>query len=126
VLEGTDHIVYYVTDVERTIAWYEELFGLNAEGIEIWRSGRKPFVSIRVSPALIIDLMPGEPNGAGVDHIAFTTGPDAFDAFAATHVDLIEMGPAQLSGARGIGEGLYLRDPDNHRIELRTYRTGTR
>jgi catechol 2,3-dioxygenase-like lactoylglutathione lyase family enzyme len=125
VLEGTDHIVYYVTDVERTIAWYQELFGLAAEGIEIWRSGEKPFASVRVNSALIIDFMPGTPNGSGVDHVAFATGPDAFDAFAAAHADLIEMGPAQLSGAHGIGDGLYLRDPDNHRIEIRTYRTGT-
>ena len=122
-LEGTDHIVYYVTDIERTIAGYQETFGLEAEGVEIWRSGKKPFASVRVSPTLIIDFMSGVTNGSGVDHIAFTTSPDAFDAFATEHADLLEMGPAKLSGAQGIGDGLYLRDPDNHRIEIRTYRT---
>ena len=35
--------------------------------------------------------------------------------------DSIEMGPAELSGARGVGLGIYIRDPDDHRIELRTY-----
>lgn len=121
-LQGTDHVVFYVTDVERTIAWYRDLFGLTAEGVEPWRAGEKRFASVRVTPSLIIDLMEAAPDGQGIDHIAFTTSAEDFDAFVANHPDLIEMGPAQLSGAQGIGDGLYIRDPDNHRIELRTYR----
>ncbi len=31
------------------------------------------------------------------------------------------MGPADLFGARGVGRGLYLRDPDSNRVEQRTY-----
>ena len=30
-------------------------------------------------------------------------------------------GPADLYGARGQGRGLYVRDPDGHVVELRTY-----
>ncbi len=33
----------------------------------------------------------------------------------------MDAGPAQLFGARGVGTGLYIRDPDGNRIELRTY-----
>ena len=46
---------------------------------------------------------------------------DIFDAFVATHADIIEMGPASLFGARGQGDGVYVRDPDGHRVEVRTY-----
>ena len=42
----------------------------------------------------------------------------AADVLAA---DEIEMGPAQMGGAQGVGRGLYLRDPSDNRIEIRTY-----
>ena len=119
---GIDHIVLYVTDIERTIDWYHDLFGFAPEGIDLWRAGTKPFASVRVNPTLIIDFTPGTPNEPSIDHIALATTPKTFDAFVTKHADLIEMGPAKLSGAQGNGDGLYLRDPDNHRIELRTYR----
>ncbi len=119
---GIDHIVYYVTNVERTIDWYHEIFGLEAEGLEAWRAGQRSFVSLRVSPTMIIDLLPGTPAAGSVDHIAYSISAQGFDNFVAEHSDLIEMGPAELSGAQGLGEGLYLRDLDQHRIELRTYR----
>jgi catechol 2,3-dioxygenase-like lactoylglutathione lyase family enzyme len=121
-LQAIDHVVYYVTDVERTATWYEDCFDLTVEGLDDWRTGNKPFASIRVSPTLIIDLMTGTPAGQNVDHVAFITTPEAFDSFVQRHPELIEMGPASLSGAQGVGQGVYLRDPDNHRLELRTYR----
>jgi catechol 2,3-dioxygenase-like lactoylglutathione lyase family enzyme len=121
-LQGIDHIVFRVDDVERTLAWYRDVFGLTTEGVEAWRAGDKPFASVRVGRELIIDLLPGQPDGSGVDHVAFVVTPEAFDAFVADHGELIEMGPASLSGARGSGDGVYIRDPDNHRLELRTYR----
>jgi len=31
------------------------------------------------------------------------------------------MGPADLFGAKGVGRGLYIKDPDGNRVELRTY-----
>ena len=39
---------------------------------------------------------------------------------AAAGVD-IEMGPLMLSGARGDGTSIYVRDPDGNRVELRYY-----
>ena len=57
-----------------------------------------------------------------MDHVALVTDrAPMFDAFVAAHADLIEMGPKSLFGARGQGDGVYLRDPDGHRVELRTY-----
>lgn len=121
-LQSIDHVVFPVTDVERTANWYRDLFGLEVENLEAWRAGDKGFASIRVNSALIIDLASGSAVGANVDHVAFVTTPEEFDGFVSSHPDLIEMGPAELSGAQGTGDGLYIRDPDNNRIELRTYR----
>ena len=33
----------------------------------------------------------------------------------------LEMGPLELDGARGVGTGVYIRDPDGNRVELRYY-----
>ena len=59
-----------------------------------------------------------------VDHIAITVEEVDLDHLAASGTLTIEMGPADLFGARGVGRGLYLRDPDGNRVELRTYADG--
>jgi catechol 2,3-dioxygenase-like lactoylglutathione lyase family enzyme len=56
-----------------------------------------------------------------VDHIAIVFDRVDLDELAAEgHLD-VEMGPADLFGAQGTGRGLYVRDPDGNRVELRTY-----
>lgn len=120
-ISGIDHIVLNVADVEVSVAWYQQMFGLGAERLEQWRAGEVPFVSLRVSDAILIDLFAAPVTGTNMDHVALVTDRPTFDAFVGEHADLIEMGPASLFGARGQGDGVYLRDPDGHRVELRTY-----
>ena len=120
-ITGIDHIVLNVTDVEASIAWYGEMFGLGAERLDQWRAGEVPFVSLRVSESILIDLVAAPVTGTNMDHVALVTDRATFDGFVAAHTDLIEMGPKSLFGARGQGDGVYLRDPDGHRVELRTY-----
>ena len=120
-ITGIDHIVLNVTDVEASIAWYGEMFGLGAERLDQWRAGEVPFASLRVSESILIDLVAAPVTGTNMDHVALVTDRATFDAFVAAHRDLIEMGPKSLFGARGQGDGVYLRDPDGHRVELRTY-----
>jgi catechol 2,3-dioxygenase-like lactoylglutathione lyase family enzyme len=121
VISGIDHIVLCVSDVERSVAWYHEHLGLEAERLSAWRAGDAPFVSLRVDAGTLIDLLADAPSGRNVDHVAFVTDRAGFDAFVARHGDIIEMGPASLFGARGQGDGVYVRDPDGHRVEVRTY-----
>lgn len=121
-ISGIDHLVLCVADVERSVAWYRDHLGLSAERLDEWRSGDAPFVSLRVDDHTLVDLVADAPDGRNVDHVAYVTDPGSFDRFVADHVDLIEMGPSRLFGAMGVGDGVYLRDPDGHRVELRTYR----
>ncbi len=58
---------------------------------------------------------------ARIDHIALTVTDVDLDAMAASGRFAVEMGPADLFGAQGVGRGLYLSDPDGNRVELRTY-----
>ena len=120
-ISGIDHIVLCVADIERSVEWYRDHLGLAAERLAEWRAGAVPFVSLRVDDHTLIDLLASEPSGRNVDHVAFVTDRASFDAFVETHGDVIEMGPASLFGARGQGDGVYVSDPDGHRVEVRTY-----
>lgn len=121
VITGFDHLVLYVSDLEASAAWYQEHLGLQAERMDEWRAGNVFFVSLRVNDTTLLDLMEKEPDGINVDHVAYVTDRENFDLFVASHKEQIEMGPVSLFGARGQGDGVYLRDLDGHRVEVRTY-----
>lgn len=121
-ITGIDHLVLCVADVERSVAWYADHLGLVAERLDEWRAGTVLFVSLRVDDSTLVDLLQVPPEGVNVDHVAYVTDAASYDRFVDEHRPMIEMGPAQLFGARGNGEGVYVRDPDGHRVEVRTYR----
>lgn len=120
-ISAIDHVVLCVTDVERSVQWYGEHLGLEVERLEQWRAKEVVFVSLRVNQETLVDLIEVEPSGVNVDHVAYVTDRDHFDAFVASHGPQIEMGPTEIFGAKGNGEGVYVRDPDGHRVEVRTY-----
>lgn len=120
-VSGLDHVVLKVRDVEASLEWYRTRLGLTVERLEQWRAGEVLFPSLRVDDTTIIDLFQAEPDGVNVDHLALVvTGVD-LDELASSGEFEVVMGPADLFGARGVGRGLYVLDPDGHRIELRTY-----
>lgn len=119
-VQGVDHVVFSAPDVEGLVAWYASALGLAAERLDEWRAGKAPFPSIRVSPDTIIDLVAGERSGENVLHIALVVDDDVDELAASGRFDIIG-GPADLFGARGIGRGMYLRDPAGNVIELRSY-----
>ena len=120
-----DHVVFRVTDMERSVAWYRDLLGLEVVRLEEWRRGEAPFVSVRVTADTIIDLQLGPVDGTNVDHVALVVDDVDLAELAATGRFGEVAPPKPLYGARGIGTGIYVRDPDGHGIELRTYPTVT-
>lgn len=118
---GLDHVVLRVADVERSVSWYSRRLGLPVERLEEWRRGEAPFVSMRVDATTIMDLVEGEPDGVNVDHVALVLEGADLHELAATDEFEVVFGPRPLSGAQGTGTGMYVLDPDGHRIELRTY-----
>jgi catechol 2,3-dioxygenase-like lactoylglutathione lyase family enzyme len=117
-----DHIVLVTPDVETCAAWYRDELGMDVEGLDRFRAGQKPFASVRVSADTIIDLLPGERRGRNVDHFALVIDEDVDEVAASGRFDVVR-GPADLSGARGTGRGLYVRDPAGNTVELRNYRS---
>lgn len=118
---GIDHVVFNVSDAERTLAWWTELVGAEPVRLDEWRRGEAPFLSIRISDTTILDLFEIERSGENVNHVAFVVEDVDLDALAASGRVTVESGPADLFGAQGMGRGLYLRDPDGNMVELRTY-----
>ena len=118
---GVDHIVLTVADVERTLGWYEEHLGLEPLRVDEWRKGDAPFPSLRVNESMIIDVIVGPRAGENVDHICLIVDTDDLDALAASGRFDVVGGPSRLWGARGYGQGLYVRDPDGNVLELRHY-----
>jgi catechol 2,3-dioxygenase-like lactoylglutathione lyase family enzyme len=120
-ITGIDHVVFNVTDAERSLAWWRDLLGLQPVRVDEWRRGEAPFVSVRVSADTIIDLFELERSGENVDHVAVQVeGVDLRDLARDGRFDVVR-GPVEVFGARGTGHGLYIRDPDGNVIELRTY-----
>ena len=116
-----DHIVLRVTDMERSVAWYRDLLGLETVRLDEWRRGEAPFVSMRITPGTIIDLQLGEITGVNADHVALVVDDVDLDELVASGRFDVQGPPRSLFGARGVGLGIYVSDPDGHRVELRTY-----
>ena len=116
-----DHVVFNVTDAEKSVAWWHELLGLEPVRLEEWRRGEVPFVSVRINEGTILDLFVTPRTGENVDHMAIHVVDVDLDELAASGPFDVVRGPLDVFGARGQGRGLYVRDPDGNVIELRTY-----
>ena len=119
-----DHLVLVVDDVERTLDWYGRHAGLGGERVDEWRKGEAPFQSLRVGESTIIDVVPhGTDDGKGrghLDHICFAVSPADLKVLAADpELEIVDEGPR--FGARGIGDSIYVRDPDGLLVEFRSY-----
>jgi catechol 2,3-dioxygenase-like lactoylglutathione lyase family enzyme len=118
---GPDHVVLRSPDPEPLVDWYAGRLGLEVLRLDEWREGKVPFVSLRVSPTFLIDVMRGDRSGVNVDHVALTVEGVDLDELATSGDFDVVMGPADLYGAQGVGRGVYVHDPDGNLVELRTY-----
>lgn len=112
-----------VSDVERSLAWYTGLLGLEGVRVDEWRNGDVPFPSVRVSPGCIIDLFAGDGSSTGgnLDHFCLVATRADVDATAADERFTVVDGPGPRFGARGEGWSVYVVDPDGNTVEIRSY-----
>lgn len=119
-----DHIVIVCSDIETSLAWYQKHAGLAPVNVDEWRAGKAFFPSLRVNDDTIIDFISGLEQGAErghVDHIFFVVAPGELDGVRnEPELTIVDEGPR--SGARGIGDSVYVRDPDGLLVEFRHYR----
>ncbi len=97
-------------------------------GLEEYRSGERPLVSLLVTEYFILHLTPDPefergPTG-GYDHLALVVEnaePDELAKYLRSRDVEVEEQFESITGARGEGPALYVRDPDGYRIELKFY-----
>lgn len=125
---GFDHINIKSRDIQRSIDFYTRVIGLRLVRLDHDRSGAIRFAALRVGDALI-DIQPDDSDSwdaerTGLNHMALLIEPTDLDAIAARCRELdipITEGPVARQGAYGMGQALYIQDPDGHGIELKHY-----
>jgi len=119
-VRGLDHVVLRVADMDRAIAFYENVLGCRVER----RLDTPRLVQLRAGAALI-DLTPAQgeraAQGANMDHFALRIerlDPAALAAHLQRHG--VAVGDVkERYGAEGYGPSLYITDPDGNVVELK-------
>jgi catechol 2,3-dioxygenase-like lactoylglutathione lyase family enzyme len=125
---SADHTNWRVRDLEASLGFYRDVLGLEPFGLEEYRRGERPLVSLRVTENFILHLTPDPgfergPTG-GYDHLALVvegTQPDELAKHLQRMGVRVEKQFESIVGARGAGPALYVRDPDGYRVELKFY-----
>ncbi len=122
-IQAVDHLVLVVADVERSVAWYRDVLGLEVLRHDEWKDRKVPFPSVRINEGTIIDLLHGaRGDGRGnVDHFCVVIEETDLAALRDSGTFDVVEGPVRRWGARGDGLSLYVRDPDGNVVELRHY-----
>lgn len=127
---GVDHINIVIHDVDRALAFYRDVLGLEPVGLAEYRAGKRGIFSFRVTDDFVIHVRP-DPDAPrpvahdrAYDHLCLTvTGivPEAMLADLQSRGIMAEGGVVTRWGARGDGAAIYVSDPDGYRVELKIY-----
>jgi catechol 2,3-dioxygenase-like lactoylglutathione lyase family enzyme len=120
-----DHLILNVNDIPASIDFYVNVLGFKLDGDE------GPFTVIRVDENFILLLGPWGTKGG--EHLAFAMNREDFEMIFARirdkgipygdsfHSVGNNLGPGRENGARGPGPTVYVKDPNLHLKEIRTY-----
>ena len=101
-----DHISIQVTDLPRSIAFYQKVFGLSILGED------KPNEIVRMGTTRVIVSLHHKPPTGIVDHFAIAI--DGFDRDAVTRA-LRQQG---LTAEENLDYGFYVRDPEGIPVQI--------
>lgn len=124
-MKTIDHLILKVNNIDKSVEFYVDVMGFTNEGQD------GPFTVIRVSEDFTLQMAAWGTKGG--EHYAFAMSREEFDACFRRLKELglpygdsfhnvgAGTGPGVETGARGPGPTIYLNDPSNHLIEIRTY-----
>jgi catechol 2,3-dioxygenase-like lactoylglutathione lyase family enzyme len=129
-----DHIVLNVGDIQRSLKFYTDVLGLQAERLDEFKAGKVGFPSVRINGDTIIDLFPtrgvenadkqAEKRQGNLNHFCMVVERQDFSGivdYLAQHGITIREGPVSRWGARGRATSVYFLDPDGNEVEIRCY-----
>lgn len=121
-LNFLDHVAIYVNDMEESIKWYAEVLGLETYKLKEWGD----FPVFMLSGKTGIAIFPANMNdeklnfnskNTKIDHFAFNVSKDDFQKaqahFSSLDIDFDFQDHFYF-------HSVYLRDPDDHKVELTT------
>jgi catechol 2,3-dioxygenase-like lactoylglutathione lyase family enzyme len=123
-ISGLDHLVLTVTDLDRTLGFYQHVLGMRPV---TFGGGRR---ALSFGPSKINIHQAGReiaphaarPGPGSADLCLVTTTPlDQVLAHLAAQEVTVEEGPVPRTGARGPMTSVYIRDPDGNLIEIASY-----
>ena len=123
-LQQIDHVALAVTDLQKSIAWYQDVLGLERRYRAAW--GDCPAMLCAGSTCVALFALRPAESSARTSGSALPTMRHL--AFRATYADLLgaeknlqERGiPFQFQNHR-IAHSIYFADPDGYRLEITTY-----
>ena len=123
-IERIDHLVLTVADVDRTLAFYVDVLGMEAvtfgEGRRALAFGGQKLNLHQAGREIDPKAAHPTPGSADLCLIADASADEILDWLHGRDVE-VEEGPVERTGARGSITSFYLRDPDLNLIEVATY-----
>ena len=123
-IDRIDHIVLTCHDVERTVAFYQQVLGMEpvtfAGGRRGLAFGRQKFNLHQSGREFAPKALHPAPGAIDLCLIPLTPLADVQAHLKANGVAIIE-GPVQKTGATGPIQSVYFRDPDGNLVEVSNY-----
>lgn len=123
-LEGLDHVAITVRDPLTSMAWYEDVLGLERRFEEAW--GDYPIVMLAgESGVAIFPASSSEPETVADKRNTITMRHFAFrvdrENFGRARERMRWSGVEFTEDDHGVAHSIYIHDPDGHEIEITTY-----
>ena len=128
-IEALDHVALTVSDPQRSMLWYQEVFGFQVAAMQELEQG-PPFL-LRVAPGSYLNLFPADAktpfavpghDTLAMRHVAFRV---TYSRISEVETDLRDRGIEVSAFDYGPRcRSLFVSDPDGHQLELIGYGEG--
>jgi len=124
-----DHVGVKVTDLDRSIKFYSDLFGFEMVDRRMLGSSKVEAAAMQVGGSIIFllntaEFKPRSPEEhGGVDHFCLTFTDSEFQEILGRMKAMgvkLEGSVVPRTGATGRSDSQYIFDPDNNQIEVKT------